>query len=238
MPITPLPTPPNYLAPLTFPSLATNWVGQFTTQTVHEINAALASFGPGNPYCAVGGSANARTLTSGLNLTSLVTGQQVRFRANVTNSASTTINLDGLGVKTAKTPTGANLPAGYLRTDVDTEATYDGTNWIVYRRVESGSNGSGSWTRYEDGSQVCWVDELALPDSTTASGSIFRSGTGTWTFPAGFVDSNVAVTITGTTLQAWASGGTTSASGATVRAFSYISATGITAGAQALGRWY
>jgi len=51
---------------------------------------------------------------------------------------------------------------------------------------ESATNANGSYTRFADGTQMCWRNDF------TAAGS---SG-GVWTFPAPFVDGNAAVTAT------------------------------------------
>lgn len=87
----------------------------------------------------VGGTADAITLTSGQNLSSLVTGQSIRFMAASANTGGTTINVDGLGAVTAADTSGEALSAGYIRTDADTTITYDGTNWVVERLPEFGT---------------------------------------------------------------------------------------------------
>lgn len=51
---------------------------------------------------------------------------------------------------------------------------------------ETATNANGSYTRFADGTQMCWRNDF------TAAGS---SG-GVWTFPAPFVDVNAAVTAT------------------------------------------
>ncbi|PIE07453.1 MAG: hypothetical protein CSA74_07260 [Rhodobacterales bacterium] len=51
---------------------------------------------------------------------------------------------------------------------------------------ETGSNANGRYTRFADGTQICWKNDF------TAAGS---SG-GVWTFPAPFADANAAVTAT------------------------------------------
>lgn len=107
-----------------------------------------------SPYCTSGGSANAQTLTTiylPARATAYVQGMQWRARVATTNTGAATVNIDGLGTKTLVTVTGVALPAGYLRTDVDTLFTYDGTNVVASREVERGSNASGAFVRYADG---------------------------------------------------------------------------------------
>lgn len=135
-------------------------------------------------YAAYGGTANAVTLTTGAGLSLLTTGQEFRFRATAANTGTTTINVDGIGVLTAKTPTGAALPSGYIRTDVDTICRYDGTDIIVSRAVERGSDANGAYVKYEDGTLICWKKRLTVPYfSTTICNA-------TWTFPAAFVNTD------------------------------------------------
>tara|TARA_R110000737_G_scaffold153408_4_gene182673 strand:+ start:1611 stop:2384 length:774 start_codon:yes stop_codon:yes gene_type:complete len=127
----------------------------------------------------VGGTANAITLTTGLNLPALVSGMQIRFRTGGGNTGATTINVDGLGAVTAVTVTSAALPDGYIRSNIDTVITYNSPNWIVSREIERGSNANGTYIRFEDG---------------TAQALLFRKAVGTgaasivylWTLPIQF----------------------------------------------------
>ena len=108
-------------------------------------------------YFTYGGTANAITLTSA-NLKAggtLIAGMKFRFKATTTNTGATTISVDGGAATACVTPTGVALPAGFIRTDVVTECEYDGSSFIVSRKVESGSNANGDWTRWEDGTQTC-----------------------------------------------------------------------------------
>jgi hypothetical protein len=113
---------------------------------------------PGDGLSTYGGTANAITLTTGFALASLPTGLELRFRATATNTGATTINVDGLGVAAAERARGGAMPAGYIRTDVDTVARYNGTQWVCSRAVEFGSNANGKYTRWEDGRQVCYFN--------------------------------------------------------------------------------
>ncbi|MDX1744018.1 MAG: right-handed parallel beta-helix repeat-containing protein, partial [Ruegeria sp.] len=126
-------------------------------------------------YGTYGGTANAITVATELDLTTEPTGLEIRFRATSANTGATTINLDGLGAATAKTIDGSALPAGYIRTDVDTVARYDGTDWIVDRQIERGSNANGEYVRTADGSMKC---------TRNIAGS--ASAAVTWTYPVAF----------------------------------------------------
>ena len=145
------------------------------------VNWALATYG---------GTANAITLTPAFSRASYATGDQFRFRATATNTGAATINVGGLGAKSAVTVTGAALPTGYIRTDVDTVCVYDGTRFVVQRELERNSNANGEYVRYADGVQECW-GRVILPKISPAASV-------TWTFPAIFTSvSAVTQCITG-----------------------------------------
>ena len=108
-----------------------------------------------NPFHTCGGTADAIEVATGGEFTSLTAGIVLRFKATATNTGPATIAVDGVPAKPAKTVTGAELPAGYIRTDLHTEAYYDGTGWVVERQVERGSGTGGDWVRFPDGTQIC-----------------------------------------------------------------------------------
>lgn len=180
MAITPPPPPPNSGDPANFNARADAFLGWFPA-FVSQFNADLP-FISSKGWATYGGSANAITLTAGV--VSLVRGVQVRFRATASNTAAATINLDGLGAIACRTITGAVLPAGYIRTDADTVATYDGTYWIVDRQLERGANANGSFYRDASGYQSCWA---GLDTQNGAERSI--------TFPATFVSATTALSV-------------------------------------------
>lgn len=158
-----------------------------------QLTAAALAWGAGQPYCTVGGTANALTLTSGLSLTSLTTGQRVIFTPPSANTSTVTLNLDGRGDTAAKTITGAAMPAGYLIAGQPTSAIYTGSEFRVSRDPESGGTvnvSSGSWTRLADGTQWCEVilDDTAGPWTTSRGGGAFfmRTSGITWTYAKPF----------------------------------------------------
>ncbi len=108
-----------------------------------------------NPFHAYGGAADAIEIETGGEFTSLTAGIVVRFRATATNTGPATLAVDGVPAKPTKTVTGDALPAGYIRTDLHTEAYYDGTGWVVERQIERGSGTGGDWVRFADGTQIC-----------------------------------------------------------------------------------
>ena len=175
MAITSPPPPPNSGNPAQFNERADALLGWFPT-FVADFNADLPLL-RGRTYATRAGTANAIVLTTGG--VSLAVGMQVRWRAAAANTGAVTINVDGQGAIEARTVTGAVLPAGYIRTDADTVATYDGTRWIVDRQIESGSNANGFHQRTADGVQTCW-----------GFGTSVTSGEAPVNFPAAFLATN------------------------------------------------
>lgn len=130
--------------------------------------------GSGSYYGTYGGTADAIELTLAQPLLAYPTGMEVRFYATAANTGAATLDA-GAGAVTLKTITGAVLPAGYIRTDVVTRASYVGGVFRANRAVERGTGANGSWTRYEDGTQVCRIDTSSANNAWT-----------TWTFPKAF----------------------------------------------------
>ena len=67
----------------------------------------------------------------------------------------------------------------------------DNYAWRLIDRPESGSNSSGHWARFSDGTQICWWERTIGSDPFGAYGSsswtdINRTDTLTWTYPASF----------------------------------------------------
>lgn len=196
-------------------------------------------------YLTYGGTANAITLTSS-NLiagTALTTGAKIRFKATATNTGATTINVDGLGAVSCVTPTGVSLPANFIRTDTTTECEYDGTNFVVGRKVESGSNSDGIWTRFENGELACRKIETVTNQAiSSATGSLFF-GTRTMTFPHVFSGTpvpNSSIFRYGTSAS-W--GGVLTVSTTTVDIIGYdttsrASGTSCVVGYSVTGKWY
>jgi|GEM_PF-3090608 len=135
-------------------------------------NAIQAQYQGG--YFTVGGTANAITLTSATGAPSgYATGQEFCFRANTTNTGVTTVNVDGLGIKTIKTLSGADLPAGYLSTTVDTCLRYDGVNMVA--NVSTGALADQLPTNTNLSAAVCGTASFSGDVYTfTPSGTGFR----------------------------------------------------------------
>ena len=107
------------------------------------------------------------------------------------------INANGTrdGGEDIGTVTGMALPAGYIRTDADTVATFDGTFWVLDRQTERGSNANGEYLRLADGTQIAAAVITETSHAiTTADGGQFRSSAViTVTYPAAFAANPVVV---------------------------------------------
>ena len=92
----------------------------------------------------VAGTVDAITLAFNPTITSLTTGQVIRWRSGGANTiAGATINVDSIGAVTVKKNPGAvDLAIGDLGVaGTENEATYNGTNWVLTTpTVGSGSN--------------------------------------------------------------------------------------------------
>ena len=153
--------------------------------TANATDAALRDrsthTGPLNwAWATYGGTANVVTLAPAFARTAYVAGDEFRFRAAAANTGATTINVGGLGAKTAVTVTGAALPAGYIRTGVDTVCVYDGANFVVERDMERGSNANGTYVKYVDGTLECYGNVLLSAHALSAQVSVL------WTHPSRF----------------------------------------------------
>jgi len=137
-------------------------------------------------WASTGGTANALSLTTGSALPSLPTGLQLRFRATAGNTGPATVAVDGLAARSIRTVTGALLPAGYIRSGTGTVITYDGTDFIAERQTERGSGADGDYTRWADGTQICWFATSAVGFTVNVTSYY------TWTYPTGFAAPPVA----------------------------------------------
>lgn len=78
-----------------------------------------------------GGAANVQTLTLAPVPSAYTAGQTIRFIAGFTNTAGTTINVNGLGAKTVKRQNGRALIGNEIITGYVYEIIYNGTDFIL-----------------------------------------------------------------------------------------------------------
>lgn len=131
------------------------------------------------------------------------------------------------------TPGASEVPTQYIR-------FYDGTTWTAWRAfVEHGSNSNGKYTRFSDGTQICWTDTGPSVACSTAEGSIFASAATDWTLPAAFADTAYVATASPQSDSRW---GAARALNTTTVKFTHragvSSATSIATRLYAVGRWF
>ena len=83
---------------------------------------------------AVGGTGNAITVTASPTADAYREGMQVIFEPTANNSASATINVDGLGAKTIVREDGTTLESGDIINDRFAHVVYDGVFFILLNR--------------------------------------------------------------------------------------------------------
>lgn len=198
---------------------------------------ATANIDPFSLYCTYGGTADAITLTTGQSLSSVPTGMKFRFKSTNANTGSATINVDGIGAVTCKTINGTNLPANYIRTDVETECWYNGTNIIVGRLPEYGSNAAGKYWRYANGNAIA-IAEYASLDVNNAGAVGFRNNAETKNMPLTFAEIPNGSGSCSDSTYVFINARASSTSVWTIGAFSASSTTGVTVKLIATGRWY
>lgn len=90
-----------------------------------------------NGSITTGGTADAQTFTSPQGYSSVPTNLCVRLKigAALTNTTTTTLNMDSIGAVTIKYPGGTELAAGALVAGSYADFVYNGTNWILLASV-------------------------------------------------------------------------------------------------------
>jgi hypothetical protein len=131
----------------------------------------------------------------------------------------------------------APLPAGYIRTDVDTVATYDGTFWVLNREIEEGSNANGQFVRFETGLAIMHGSDIASGPTDSATGSLFRSAELSHDYPISVSLARVNITVASATK--WANALAIGGGSVQYRHFSSItSAASGTTRFNAVANWY
>jgi hypothetical protein len=99
--------------------------------------------------------------------------------------------------------------------------------------IERGSNANGNYTRFADGTQLCWINSF-----TTAS-----SAAATWTFPAAFTTPTTNIAVVATNLEATLrhfSATATATTSANIRSWDNAGSEAVTPACRliAIGRWF
>ncbi|MEH6645918.1 DUF2793 domain-containing protein [Sulfitobacter sp.] len=71
--------------------------------------------------------------------------------------------------------------------------------------VERGSNANGSYTKYADGTLLCWQSLGTQLDTTLVMGSLFSSDNEVWIFPAPFANDNIFMGASSDVVTRWCS---------------------------------
>jgi hypothetical protein len=116
-----------------------------------------------------GGTANAITVTSNSPITSYATGQIIGFKASATNTAATTLNVNGIGAKSVR----SNTPA-FDTALAGGEIVDDGVYVCIYDAALNAA--AGGWllfnpninlsTKADTTAVGSWIDGLLLSNNT------------------------------------------------------------------------
>lgn len=171
-------------------------------------------------------------------------GQGFRFIATADNTGDFTVTQsDGGSVFSARTITGAQLPAGFIQAGKVYTAYIDPASGLYHirRPLERISNANGRALRFEDGTQICYHIFTSSGGATTATGVLFSGSDDTWTFPAVFsTTDNLSLRgNSGTVATRWVGFGSLSTASVAVRQFQATSGAAATSlRVMAIGSWY
>ena len=165
-------------------------------------------------YVADTGAANAYVATLVPALASYTAGTLVQFKANNANTTTSTVNVNGLGVKTIKKLGGAtDLASGDIAAGMVVSLEYDGTNFVMLNPVAnillsassivSSIYGNGADGNVTINSNTTLTSDMNYNDLTinstftltTAGYRVFVAGTLT---NNGFIDNSAAAAVTNT----------------------------------------
>lgn len=92
------------------------------------------------------GSANTYSVSTAQVFNSLTDGLHLAFKANVTNTGASTINVDGLGARPLRSASGVNLAAGEITSGAVYTICYEATanEWLIHGGPVVVSSGGGS----------------------------------------------------------------------------------------------
>lgn len=190
---------------------------------------------------------SAPTTLDTLNELAAALGDDPNFATTVTNALAGKQPLDAMLTALAALTSangkflafsGADAPA--VRDIVGTVAQSGGVPTGAI--VESGSNANGQYTKFADGTMICWSADLSFTNVSSASGSVFTSSSVTWTYPVAFVTSSVTPVVEANdtaSLAIWSSARSINTTTAGIQLWSATSVgTSRTVRAKATGRWF
>lgn len=181
---------PTYVGDLNTANPAATDVKSQGDDHLRNIKTALRNSFPGFAGGVVvagtnGGAANVYTVTPTTALSSYVSPMVLLFSPTVANTGASTINVSGLGAKTIKTVSGADLTTADLVVGLWYAAIYDGTNFNLFavtKRYVDGlafntalpnQTGNSGKVLGTDGTNASWLTTL---DAFTLTGGVTFSG--------------------------------------------------------------
>ena len=171
-----------------------------TASAVKTVNDALVShmadYVLQTGYATTTGSANNYAVTLNPAPASLVEGLCVAVKIHVTNTGTSTLNVNGKGAKTIKKPNGNNLVSGNLKAGSVYTVRYNGTNFILQGSDSSGNATPGDVTAGKTFSNDDDTDLVGtLPILGNRSTTLIINGPGTpqVVIPSGRIDQSTIV---------------------------------------------
>jgi len=156
-----------------------NFINGLTQNTTYQ-NSLLNAL---NNYHVDSGSANTIVITPSPAVTSYTAGNHYFIKVAATNTGATTININGLGVKSLKKSVTTDLNAGDVLANQIILVDYDGTNFQLIGGIGGGGGGGGIGTKlYIDTTTV------TVAGTVTTEQVLFTAP-----IPAGTLDTNNAV---------------------------------------------
>lgn len=235
------PTPPTRNNPSNFNALADDFFSWLAVAAAEYNELDLYR---GNRYAGMASAETPNNITvEGFELWNgfMFNGYSFTFAVEAENYGPFTITLAADGVARAtRTPTGAELPAGYLKPGNLYTARYNLGYWQISRPVERITNANGTALRFEDGTQFCYHQFTSSGGVVDPTGAIFSSSDENWTFPAEFASTVGLVIRAGTSGSGrWANTSSIAVSNVMIRQFVAVSNGGVSVlRLIAIGRWY